>query len=56
LKSTFQEVAARYERTIDSGPTGYAEQALQVDPQADERALRVDAVDVVQRFFDALSC
>lgn len=37
------------------GPEGFAEQALQVDPQADGRALRADAVDAVQRFFDTIS-
>ncbi|MGH2880219.1 MAG: hypothetical protein ACRDK4_11515 [Solirubrobacteraceae bacterium] len=54
LQTTFVEVRARYMRTIDSGPVGYAEQALEVEPSADIAQLRADAVDVVQRFFAAL--
>lgn len=54
LRTTFVEVRARYMRTIDSGPIGYAEQALEVEPGADIAQLRADAVDVVQRFFAAL--
>lgn len=53
-RSTFVEVQARYTRTSDAGPSGYANQALQVEPEADERELRADAVDAVQRFFEAL--
>lgn len=54
LRSTFQEVAARYMRTSDSGPRGYAEQAREVDPQADAPTLCADAVDAVQRFVATL--
>ncbi|MDQ6776031.1 MAG: hypothetical protein M3071_07390 [Actinomycetota bacterium] len=54
LHSTFLEVQARYTKTSDAGPSGYADQALQVEPEADERELRADAVDVVQRFFESL--
>lgn len=54
LRSTFIEVRERYAKTMDSGPRAYAEQAMQVDPQADEAVLRADAVDAVQRFFAAL--
>lgn len=54
LRSTFLEVKARYSGPRDSGPGGYVEQALQVDPEADEAVLREDAVDVVRRFFAAL--
>jgi hypothetical protein len=54
LRTTFLEVGARYVRTTDSGPLGYAEQALEVEPEADPALLRADAVDVVQRFIEAL--
>ena len=54
LRSTFLEVRERYLRTTDGGPIGYAEQALEVEPDADVALLRADAVDVVQRFFAAL--
>lgn len=54
LRSTFLEVRERYLRTTDSGPIGYAEQALEVEPDADVALLRADAVDVVQRFFAVL--
>lgn len=54
LRSTFVEVRARYARTTDSGPAGYAEQAVEVEPDAETSLLRADAVDVVQRFFTAL--
>ena len=54
LRTTFLEVKARYVKTTDSGPLGYAEQALDVEPEADPVLLRADAVDVVQRFLEAL--
>jgi hypothetical protein len=54
LQSTFLEVRERYRATSDIGPRAYAEQAIQVDPQAPEAELRADAVDAVQRFFAAL--
>lgn len=54
LRSTFLELQARYTATGDVGPSGYAEQALLVDPDADEGELRADAVDAVQRFFETL--
>lgn len=47
LRTTFLEVKARYAATSDSGPRGYVEQALEVDPDADPALLRADAVDVV---------
>jgi hypothetical protein len=50
LRTTFAEIAGRYATTMDSGPRGYAEQALEVEPDGDERLLRADAVDAVQRF------
>lgn len=55
LRSTFIEVRARYVKTTDSGPTDYAEQAIEVEPDVDAAVLRADAVDVVQRFFVALA-
>jgi hypothetical protein len=54
LRTTLVEVRERYVKTSDSGPTGYAEQARTVEPDADAAVLRADAVDVVQRFFAAL--
>ena len=51
LKTTFLEVRARFVGTADSGPVGYAKQALEVQPEVGEAELRADAVDVVQRFF-----
>lgn len=51
LQTTFVEVRERYVKTTDSGPIGYAEQALEAQPEADAAELRADAVDVVQRFF-----
>lgn len=54
LRPTFIEVKERYVKTADGGPTGYAEQAMEVEPDADAATLRADAVDVVQRFFTAL--
>jgi hypothetical protein len=54
LRSTFVEVRERYARPGDIGPTSYAEQALQVDPELDQATLRADAVDAIERFFHAL--
>jgi hypothetical protein len=54
MRTTFIEVRERYMRTTGSGPIGYAEQALEVEPDADTALLRADAVDVVQRFFATL--
>lgn len=54
LKTTFVEVRERYVGTADSGPVGYARQALEVQPEVSEMELRADAVDVVQRFFAEL--
>jgi hypothetical protein len=54
LRTTFLEVRERYIKTTDIGPASYAEQALEVEPEADGALLRADAVDVVQRFFAAL--
>lgn len=54
LRSTFLEVRERYRRPADIGLRSYAEQAVQVDPEAHHAILRADAVDAVQRFFTAL--
>lgn len=54
LRATFLEVRARFARTTDSGPVGYAQQAVEVQPEVGEADLRADAVDVVQRFFVGL--
>lgn len=54
LWTTFIEVRERYIKTTDSGPTGYAAQASEVEPDAAAATLRADAVDVVQRFLAAL--
>lgn len=54
LRSTFLEVRERYRKPSDDGPRFYAEQALQVEPQADAALLRADAVDAAARFFEAL--
>jgi hypothetical protein len=55
LRTTFLEVRARFVGTADSGPVGYAKQALEVQPEVGEAELRADAVDVVQRFFAELA-
>jgi hypothetical protein len=49
------EVRARFVGTGDSGPVGYAKQAMEVQPEVGEMELRADAVDVVQRFFAELT-
>ena len=54
LRGTFLEIRERYRRPTDDGPRFYAEQALQVDPEADAALLRADAVDAVARFLIAL--
>jgi len=54
LRSTFVEVRGRYFRPSDIGPSSYAEQALQVDPELDRPTLGADAVDAIERFFRAL--
>jgi hypothetical protein len=53
LRSTFLEVRERFANTTDIGALGYAEQALEVEPEANASQLRADAVDAVQRFFAA---
>lgn len=41
-------------KTTDIGPRSYAEQALEVEPDGDERLLQADAVDAIQRFLTVL--
>jgi hypothetical protein len=55
LRSTFIEVRARYGRTADAGPAGYAAQALRVRPDDDSSRLRAQAVAAVAAFFDAVN-
>jgi hypothetical protein len=54
LRSTFLELRERYRLVADPGPHGYAAQAVQVEFEGDERLLRADAVDIVQRFLTEL--
>jgi hypothetical protein len=53
-RSVFREVEARFGNGNDFGPTSYANQALQVDPEADGAQLRQDAVAVVAEFVTEL--
>lgn len=55
LRSTFLKIGARFANTTDTGPLGYAEQAIEVEPEADQALLRADAVDTVQRFVATIS-
>jgi hypothetical protein len=55
LRSTLIEIRERYTSTAEVGPHGYAEQAVEVDPEADASELRADAVDAVQRFIATLN-
>lgn len=52
--SLFREISARFARHTDAGPTGYAAQTLQVNPEEDAAVLRQDAVAAVGQFIDAL--
>jgi hypothetical protein len=53
-RSVFREVEARFDSTNDFGPASYADQALQVDPEADGARLRQDAVAAVAEFIAGL--
>lgn len=46
--------SGRYMRPNDFGPSSFAEQSLQVDPELDPATLRADAADVVDRFVAGL--
>jgi hypothetical protein len=53
-RSVFREVEARFGSANDFGPTSYANQASQVDPEADGAQLRQDAVAAVAEFISTL--
>jgi hypothetical protein len=53
-RSVFREVEARFDNVNDFGPRSYANQALQVEPEADGARLRQDAVAAVAEFITAL--
>ncbi|MHB1538131.1 MAG: hypothetical protein ACYCUM_12825 [Solirubrobacteraceae bacterium] len=55
LRSTFLEIGARFTSTTDAGPLAYTEQAIEVEPDANEALLRADAVDIVRRFIETIS-
>jgi hypothetical protein len=52
--SLFREMAARFAGPVDAGPSGYAVQTVQVNPEEDVAVLRQDAVAVLGQFIDAL--
>lgn len=54
LRSTFAEVQERYRTQNDDGPRHYASESLKVEPGADDRRLRADAVAAVRMFIDEL--
>ncbi len=54
LRSTFQEIRARFFGTSSQGPAGFASQSLLVDPSMLEPQLRATAVAAVAQFIDAL--
>lgn len=54
LGPTLIEVRARYRTANAVGPSGFARQSLQLDPDADEAMLRADAVAAVNEFLDTL--
>lgn len=54
LRSVMSEVRERYRTANGAGPSGFARQSLELNPEADEAALRADAVAAVKEFLDAL--
>ncbi len=54
LASTLVEIGERYRTPNAVGPTGYAEEALRAEPEADEAELRADAVAAVGEFLSHL--
>ncbi|HYN37528.1 MAG TPA: hypothetical protein VEV82_11215, partial [Actinomycetota bacterium] len=50
----WQEIRARFAGASDTGPQGYADQALQADPGADHAQARQDAVGAITEFLDRL--
>jgi hypothetical protein len=53
-RSLLQEIAARFSEARDVGPTGYVNQTLLVEPDADAAVLRQDAVAAMSEFVEAL--
>lgn len=54
-RSTLMQVRERFRKVTDVGAVDFATQSLQVEPDADERALRADAAAAADEFFRALS-
>lgn len=54
MAHVWREVARRFERGDQFGPTEYAKQAVQANPGLDEATLRNDAVAAVAEFLKAL--
>jgi hypothetical protein len=52
--SLFKEIRARFLTARDVGPIGYANQMLQVEPEADASTLREDAVSAMAEFLEGL--
>lgn len=55
LRPTLTEVGGRYAAATSFGPESYANESLRLDPTADERLLRADAVAAVREFLAALT-
>ncbi len=55
LRSTLLEIGERYRVPNAIGPSGYAEQALLVDPESSEAELRADAVAALREFLSTLA-
>lgn len=54
LRSVLLEIRERYRGPNDIGPAGFAAESLKAEPEADEAALRADAVAAVREFLAAL--
>jgi hypothetical protein len=52
--SLFREISARFAGPDDVGPSGYAGQTLQINPEENAAILRQDAVGALALFIDAL--
>jgi len=55
LRSVLLEVAERYRVPNSPGPNGFAAESLKIEPEADEAALRADAVAAVREFLRGLN-
>ena len=53
-RSIFREIEARFVETADFGPKSYSQQALRVEPEADQAQLAQDAVGAIAEFIAAL--